>query len=150
MLHRTNGGFKSLFELTPIDIPIKGKKLFKNKSYQTINVFGKCTGKFEKPKNTKKLFFDNICYYDHIKDEDLISDMNKCWKFKRSKSSVERFKTKTDDIFCLNKFINNWKLRNYDKNSFDINDSNKKESINKENNKKLRKIKRNIKIQIKE
>ena len=155
LLHKTNGGFKSLFELTPIDIPIKGKKLFKNKSYQTINIFEKNTENFEKPKNTKKIFSDNICYFDHIKDEDLISDMNKCWKFKRSKSTVERLKTKADDLFCLNKFINNWKLRNYDKNNLDKKESNKKESNKKENNKKennkkLRKIKRNIKIQIKE
>ena len=140
LYHKTNGGFKSLFELTPIDTPIKGKKLFKNKSYQNSDIFSKNSGNYEKPKHTKRLFLDNICYFDHIKDEDLIFDMNKCWKFKRSKS-IQRFKT--DKVLYLNRYINNFKLRNYDNKNLG------KQNFDKNENTKVNKIKRNIKIKIK-
>ena len=63
--------------------------------------------------------------------------MNKCWKFKRSKSAVQIFKT--DNEIFLNRDINNLKLRNYDKNNLD----------KKESKKKLTKIKPNIKIKTK-
>ena len=129
--HRTNGGLKSLFELTPIDIPIIGKKLFKTKSYENINIFDANYAKYQMPKNIKKQFFGNICYYDHIKDENLISDMNKCWKYKKNKSVNPGFKT--DIEFYLNKNSNNLKLRQYERNN-----SNKIV-----NYKSLRKINRN-------
>ena len=113
--HRTNGGLKSLFELTPIDIPIIGKKLFKTKSYENINIFDANYAKYQMPKNIKKQFFDNICYYDHIKEETLISDMNKCWKYKKNKSVNPGFKT--DIEFYLNNNSNNLKLRQYERNN---------------------------------
>ena len=91
IFHKTTGNIKSLFELTPYDIPIKGKKLYKNKSCfgLSINIFDDEYGKYEIPKHTKRHYFDNKCYYDNIKDQNLIFDMNKCWKvskIKRSKS----------------------------------------------------------------
>ena len=112
LLHRTNGGLKSLFELTPIDIPIIGKRLFKNKSYENINIFDINYAKYQVPTHTKKQFFDNKCYYDHIKDENLISYMNKSWKFKRNKFAISGFKT--DLEFFVNKSAKNMKLRNYE------------------------------------
>ena len=112
LLHRTNGGLKSLFELTPIDMPIIGKRLFKNKIYENINIFDTNYAKYQMPKNIKKQFFGNICYYDHIKDENLITDMNKCWKYKKNKSVIPGFKT--DLEFFVNKNTKNMKLRNYE------------------------------------
>ena len=112
LLHRTNGGLKSLFELTPIDMPIIGKRLFKNKIYENINIFDTNYAKYQMPTHTKKQFFDNKCYYDHIKDENLISEMNKTWKFKRNKSVIPGFKT--DLEFFVNKNTKNMKLRNYE------------------------------------
>ena len=131
--HKTDGGLKSLFDLTPIDIPIKGKKLYNTKSYGAINInlFDKNYGQFEMPTHTKKQFFNNRCYFDHIKDEDLISYMNKCWKFKRSKSAVPRFKT--DLEIYLNNNVDQLQLRN------NINNNINKSSLNKS----LSKIKRN-------
>lgn len=69
--HRTTGNLKSLFDLTPIFIPVKGKKLYKE-SYlpaKSINIFDEN----EKPrnigKNKKKIFPKNKCYYDHLAEE---------------------------------------------------------------------------------
>lgn len=109
--HKTNGGIKSLFELTPVDIPIKGKKLFKTKSYDAlhINLFDINYGRYEMPTHTKKQFFNNRCYYDHIKDQNLISDMNQCWRNKRSRSVGPEFKTDIE-FLCYNN-IDNLKLR---------------------------------------
>ena len=136
--HKTDGGLKSLFDLTPIDIPIKGKKLYKTKSYGAINInlFDKNYGQFEMPTHTKKQFFNNRCYFDHIKDQDLISDMNKFWKFKRSKSVVPGFKT--DLELYLNTNVDQLQLRNNRNNSInkrDINNSLSKINRNIRNNK---------------
>ena len=117
IFHKTNGTFKSLFDLTPIDIPIKGKKLFKNKSYGalTINLFDDNYGQYQMPTHTKKLFIDNKCYYDHIKAEDIVHDMSNCWKRKRSKSTyLPAFKT--DMEFLCNRNINDLRLRKYEGN----------------------------------
>lgn len=132
--HKTNGGLKSLFELTPFDIPIKGRKLFKTKSYGAINInlFDKNYGKFELPSSTKKHFIDNRCYYDNIKEQDLISDMN----YKRSRTvCCPEFKTRKE--FYIYENIDNLRLRDYIKNNF-----------KKDRNKSKSKIKRNIKKKV--
>ena len=122
LYHRTDGGLKSLFDLTPIDIPIKWKKLFRAKSYGGMNLFDDEYGRYEMPTHTKKQFIDNKCYYDHIKDENLIFEMDNSWKIKRSKTVVNpppRFKT--DIEFFLKRNIRNLKLRDYDKNNNNMN-----------------------------
>ena len=143
LYHKTDGGLKSLFELTPIDIPIKGKKLYRSKSYggKHINLFGDDYGQYEMPTHTKKQFFDNMCYFDHIKDENLICEMNNCWKNKRSKTVVNQSgKFKTDIEIYLERSAHKLRLRNYDKGNNSFNNLNKTVS-----GKSLSKIKRNIK-----
>ena len=110
--HKTNGNIKSLFELTPIDIPIKGKKLFKSKSYGglSINIFDNNYSKYDKPTKTKKLFLDNNCYYDSVKENNLVHNMDKCWKNKRKKSTEPRFSIY---VYDLNQNMDALKLRNY-------------------------------------
>lgn len=115
--HKTDGGLKSLFELTPIDIPIKGRKLFRAKSYGAINLFDKNYGQYQMPTHTKKIFLENRCYYDHIKDQGLISNMGRCWKKERSRSVGPEFKT--DIQFLVNRNIYNLGLRNYGKNNIE-------------------------------
>jgi len=136
ILHKTNGNIKSMFELTPVEIPIKGKKLFKTKSYGalSINLFDNNYGKYEMPTHTKKLFLDNKCFYDHIKDESLITKMDDCWKVKRSRSVVNpEFRTGIE--FTCYRNIDNLNLRNYNKNN----------SHKKENTRSLSKIRRPMK-----
>ena len=113
ILHKTNGNLRTLFELTPVDIPIKGKKLFKTKSYGalTINLFDKNYGQYEMPTHTKKLFVDNKVYYDHIKNEGLITKMDKCWRNKRRSRSANGFRTGTE--FDCYRNIDNLNLRTY-------------------------------------
>lgn len=139
IFHKTSGNIKSLFELTPVDIPVKGKKLYKNRSFYSlaVNIFDDDYGKYEIPIHTKKHYFNNLCYYDHIKDQNLISDMNKCWKVKKIKRSrsFDNQEFKTGIEFHCNRNINNLHLRNM--RNFD------KSYINKtETNKSLSKIKR--------
>ena len=112
--HKTNGGIKSLFDLTPIHTPIRGKKLFTKKNYHnlSINLFDKNYGKFETPTHTKRHFSENKCHYDNIKSQNLISDMNKSCKYKKSKSINNRYKT--DNDLYLNRSIENLSLRNYE------------------------------------
>ena len=119
--------------MTPIEIPIKGKKLFQNNSYDdlTINLFDENYGKYEITKNTKKQFIENRSYYDHIKEQGLISKMEDCWKKRRSSSISSGFRTGIE--FTCYRNINNMNLRNYNKN--------KNRTINKfEGNKYLSKI----------
>ena len=119
ILHRIKGNFKSLFNLTPIDIPIKGKKLFKNKSYGalTINLFDNNYGQYQIPTHTKKHFFDNKCHYDHIKAEDLVHEMNNCWKRKGRNKSTFLPTFKTDVEIFLSRNVNNMRLRQYEGNN---------------------------------
>ena len=86
------------------------------------------------PTNIKKQFFDNKCYYDHIKDENLISEMNKTWKFKRNKSVIPGFKT--DFEFFVNKNAKNMRLRNYENDKLNKSVSFKSLSKIKRNNNK--------------
>ena len=79
------------------------------------------------PKQTKKHFFNNRCYYDHIKDQDLISDMNKCWKYKRSRSVAPGFKT--DLEVYLNRTVDNLQLRNNRNNNVNKSNNNNKNLI---------------------
>ena len=58
------------------------KRLYKNKSYAApaINIFSNNYFKLDKPTHTKKLYEGNDCYFDTLKDEDLVIEMDKCWK----------------------------------------------------------------------
>ena len=77
--HRTDGRFNSLFNITPLSIENKHKKkLFKDK--ESINIFSKDYPKRDMPVNTKKLFYDNRCYFDTLKHDDLIFEFDNCWK----------------------------------------------------------------------
>lgn len=104
--HRTTGNIQSLMDLTPNEFPItKSKKLFRNKSVfiKSINIFDKNYGVFERPRSTKKLFENNICYFDHIHDENLLEGIKKS-KIKRSKSALP-FTTSSESVdinLCLN------------------------------------------------
>ena len=48
----------------------------------SINIFSKDYPKRDMPINTKKLFYDNRCYFDTVKHDDLLNDMHICWKEK--------------------------------------------------------------------
>lgn len=144
MFHNTTGNIKTLFELTPIEVPIKGKKLFENKSYNalSINLFDEDYAQYEMPIHTKKQFFNNNCYFDNIKEESLISKMNKCWRVskKRSKSSDTRdsrgFRS-INEYYC-NRNINNLNLRCYENCFYNKTDNNKNFNKIKRNNKNIK------------
>ena len=77
--HRTDGRFNSLFNITPLNVENKHKKkLFKDK--ESINIFSKDYPKRDMPVNTKKIFYDNRCYFDTLKHDDLIFEFDNCWK----------------------------------------------------------------------
>ena len=77
--HRTDGRFNSLFNITPLTVENKHKKkLFKDK--ESINIFSKDYPKRDMPVNTKKIFYDNRCYFDTLKHDDLIFEFDNCWK----------------------------------------------------------------------
>ena len=81
--HRTDGRLNSLFNITPLTVENKHKKkLFTDKdlNIMSINIFSKDYPKRDMPINTKKLFYDNRCYFDTIKHDDLISEIDNCWK----------------------------------------------------------------------
>ena len=81
--HRTNGEISSLFNLTPINFEYKNKKkLFRYKSYEApaINLFGDDYAQYDMPTHTKKLFIENRCYLDTIKHENLVFNIDDCWK----------------------------------------------------------------------
>ena len=131
--HRTNGNIASLFKLTPVVIENKTKKRFyKNKSYAApaINIFSNNYFKLDKPTHTKKLYEGNDCYFDTLKDEDLVIEMDKCWKKdkrRRNRSFDNNTMAKKDyslkyDLNTLNlrniKYeysLNNWNSRNLSK-----------------------------------
>ena len=135
--HRTNGNLSSLFNLTPINIENKTKKkLFKNKSFAapTINIFSDNFSKQEKPTHTKKLFIDNNCYFDTIKDENLVAKINNCWK------KEKRRRNKSFDNTCLSK--KDFSLK-YDLNTLNLRNIKYEYSLNDwNNNRNLGKIKR--------
>lgn len=105
-LHRTKGDIASLFNLTPLIVEYKSKKkLYKNKSFgaRTINIFSTEIPEYELPIHTKKLFIENKCYFDTIKHEDLVFNIDDCWKNpmeydakKRNWSLDEKCLTKKD------------------------------------------------------
>lgn len=78
IFHRTNGNVKSLFNLTPIFIPLKCKKLYKGKSLpsKSINIFEENENKYEDIHYIKKHFLNNKCYFDNIQNEGLIEKKN--------------------------------------------------------------------------
>ncbi len=81
--HRTDGKLSSLFNITPLTVENKyKKKYFKDKGNyaESINIFSKNYPKREMPVNTKKLIYDNRCYFDTLKHEDLVFKINNCWK----------------------------------------------------------------------
>ena len=81
--HRTDGNLNSLFKMTPLSVVNKTKKkLYKDKGNLalSINIFSKDYPQREMPNNTKKLIYDNRCYFDTIKHDDLMFEMDNCWK----------------------------------------------------------------------
>jgi hypothetical protein len=123
MFHRTDGSLKSLFESTPLEVPLMGnKKLYKNKSYGalTINLFDKNYGQYQMPTHTKKLFLDNVCQVDNISNENLITDVNECWRQKR-KNKYKDLRLMTSTEFDRNRDIKRLKLRNYYLNNIENN-----------------------------
>ena len=81
--HRTDGNLNSLFKITPLTTVNKTKKrLYRDKGNLafSINIFSKDYPKREMPINTKKLIYDNRCYFDTIKHDDLMFQMDNCWK----------------------------------------------------------------------
>lgn len=113
MFHRTNGNMSSLFEYTPLENPPVGtKKLYKNKSYGalTINIFDSNYGQYQLPTHTKKLFLNNNCRVDHISNENLITDVDECWKQKRNDETDLRHMTLLE--FSRNGDLKNLRLRN--------------------------------------
>ena len=127
--HKTNGNLKSLFNLTQNEIPIKGKRLFKHNSCKSlnINIFDINYGRYEFPTHTKRQFFNNNCYLDNIKEQNLISIMNKCWKISRNRSFSPGFRT--DLEFSCKRNIDSLKLRNQELSNYrpiDVNKNNNK------------------------
>ena len=111
--HRTTGNIQSLMNLTPNDFPItKSKKLFRDKSVfiKSINLFDKNYGIFERPSSTKKLFDNNICYFDHINDEALLNGMKRKSRIKRSKSALPF--TTSSELAKINVCLDILQLRN--------------------------------------
>ena len=125
ILHRTNGNLFSLFNLTPMNYELKGnKKLYPNKSYavKTINIFSDKFAKYEMPTHTKKLFFDNRCYFDTLKHDDLVIKIDDCWKSseeigkkgRRSWSFDEKCLTKKDYLLQRDRSILSLRKNNFD------------------------------------
>ena len=102
-LHRTTGNIGSLFDISPVYIEYKTKKLYKYKSYGALclDLFSSNYAKYEMPKHTKKLFHCNRCYFDTIKYDDLVHDMNNCWK--SSREYGKKRKNWSYDEKCLSK-----------------------------------------------
>lgn len=113
--HRTTGEISSLINLTPITFENKNRKrFFKNKSFTpSINIFSNNYSEFERPKHTKKLFFENRCYFDTLKNENLVFNIDDCWKDEKTKrnwSVDEKCLTKKD--YSLKHDCNTLNLRN--------------------------------------
>ena len=134
--HRTTGEISSLIGLTPVNFELKNnKRLYKNKSYgaPSINIFSNNYGELEKPTHTKKLFIENNCYFDNIKNENLVFKMDNCWKNekkKRNRSFDERCLTKKD-----------YSLK-YDCNTLNLRNIKYEYSLNNWNNRSVGRIKR--------
>lgn len=140
-LHRTNGSLFSLFNLTPINYELKGnKKLFPNKSFavKTINIFSDKFAKYEMPTHTKKLYFDNRCYFDTIKHDDLVIKIDNCWKSNLEIGKKGRRSWSFDEN-CLTK--KNYSLK-HDRDILNLRDSRYEYSLNNLVNKSVGKIKR--------
>jgi hypothetical protein len=122
--HKTNGNLESLFKLTQNEIPIKGKRLFKHNTCKSFNINIFDNGRYEFPTHTKKQFFNNNCYLDNIKEQNLISIMNKCWKIRRNRSFSPGFRT--DLEFSCKRNVDSLKLRNQEIHNYKQIDVNKK------------------------
>lgn len=85
----TQGNYGSLLDRTPMFIPVRGKRLYKNKSFQedSLNLFTEDYPRFEVPKNIKGRVEEirKISNYDHLNNsvtehktmEDLRKHLNK-------------------------------------------------------------------------
>lgn len=140
-LHRTNGSLFSLFNLTPINYNIVGnKKLYPNRSYavKTINIFSDQYAEYNMPTHTKKLFFDNRCYFDTLKHDDLIIKIGNCWKSSREYGKKGRRSWSFDEK-CLTK--KNFSIK-YDRETLNLRNAKNEYSLNSLNNRSVGKIKR--------
>ena len=139
--HRTNGSLFSLFNITPINYELKGtKKLYPNKSYavKTINIFSDKYAKYDMPTHTKRLYFDNRCYFDTLKHDDLVINMDNCWKSSQEIGKKGRRSWSFDEK-CLTKKV--YSL-NHDRETLNLRDAKYEYSLNDMNNKSVHKIKR--------
>ena len=138
--HNTNGCLDSLFNTTPIYFENKSKKkLFNHKSYGmlTINIFSKDYPQYPMPTHTKKLFYDNRCYFDTVKHDDLLNDMHICWKEKEDFGRKRR--QWSLDEKCLSK--KNYSLK-YDSETMNLRNIKYGYSLNNWNNRSVGRIKR--------
>ena len=138
--HNTNGCLDSLFNTTPMYFENKSKKkLFNHKSYGmlTINIFSKDYPQYPMPTHTKKLFYDNRCYFDTVKHDDLLNDMHICWKEKEDFSRKRR--QWSLDEKCLSK--KNYSLK-YDSETMNLRNIKYGYSLNNWNNRSVGRIKR--------
>ena len=138
-LHRTTGNIGSLFDISPVYVEYKTKKLYKYKSYGAIclDLFSNNYAKYEMPKHTKKLFHCNRCYFDTIKYDDLVHDMNNCWK--SSREYGKKRKNWSYDEKCLSK--KNISLK-HDINTINLRNVNYDGTLSNWNNRSLSRIKR--------
>ena len=138
--HKTNGSLDSLFNTTPMYFENKSKKkLYKYKSYAmlTINIFSDDYPEYQMPIHTKKLYYDNRCYFDTIKHDDLLNDMNNCWKEKEDFGKKRR--EWSLDVKRLSK--KNYSLK-YDSETMNLRNIKYGYPLNNWNNRSLGKIKR--------
>lgn len=138
-LHRTTGNIGSLFDISPVYVEYKTKKLYKYKSYGALclDLFSNNYAKYEMPKHTKKLFHCNRCYFDTIKYDDLVHDMNNCWK--SSREYGKKRKNWSYDEKCLSK--KNISLK-HDINTINLRNVNYDGTLSNWNNRSLSRIKR--------
>ena len=128
-----------LYLIYHLYIEYKTKKLYKYKSYGALclDLFSNNYAKYEMPKHTKKLFHCNRCYFDTIKYDDLVHDMNNCWK--SSREYGKKRKNWSYDEKCLSK--KNISLK-HDINTINLRNVNYDGTLSNWNNRSLSRIKR--------
>ena len=134
--HRTNGEISSLINLTPLNFENRCKKrLYNHKSYgaPSINIFSNNFDEVSKPIHNKKLFLENRCHFDTLKNENLIFEIGDCWK------NEKKTRNWSVDEKCLSKKECSLK---YDCNTLNLRNVKYEYSLNNWNNRSVGRIKR--------